>query len=547
MKEFFRNFMPYIKGHYPLFSLAIIAGVFAALCTAGVTYLVKPMLDEVFVNKDTAKLALIPFLLMLAYIGKAIGSYAQGYLMSYIGEDIVRQIRDKMLYHMLTLDLSFFNKNRNGELIARITNDIGLIRSAVSSIFAEFVREGVTAIALIAVVIYQSPKLALLGLVILPLSILPISAIVRRLKKVSKKAQEKNADITSNLNEIFNNVEMIKVNSAEELESQKFKNENQEFFKINMKNTLVGTLDNPVMEILGALAIGVVLYVGGKSVIDGTLTVGEFFSFNTALFMAYTPIKRLLNCVVRMQTAIVANKRILEIFEQKSCIVDGEKDVQGAIEEIGVFDVGFKYDEEEVLHHITCRFQKNSITALVGKSGSGKSTLISLLLRLYDVSSGKITINQTPIQDFQIKSLRSKISVVNQRIFILNDSIARNVAYGHDIDEERVVWALKQAMAWEFVESLPEGIETKLDEFGTNLSGGQRQRIAIARALYKDAQVLVLDEATSALDEKTEEAIKHAINLIRKDKIIILIAHRPSTIELADQILRIENGVLSHA
>ena len=387
--------MPYIKGHYPLFSLAIIAGVFAALCTAGVTYLVKPMLDEVFVNKDTAKLALIPFLLMLAYIGKAIGSYAQGYLMSYIGEDIVRQIRDKMLYHMLTLDLSFFNKNRNGELIARITNDIGLIRSAVSSIFAEFVREGVTAIALIVVVIYQSPKLALLGLVILPLSILPISAIVRRLKKVSKKAQEKNADITSNLNEIFNNVEMIKVNSAEELESQKFKNENQEFFKINMKNTLVGTLDNPVMEILGALAIGAVLYVGGKSVIDGTLTVGEFFSFNTALFMAYTPIKRLLNCVVRMQTAIVANKRILEIFEQKSCIVDGEKDVQGAIEEIGVFDVGFKYDEEEVLHHITCRFQKNSITALVGKSGSGKSTLISLLLRLYDVSSGKITINQT--------------------------------------------------------------------------------------------------------------------------------------------------------
>lgn len=536
--------MPYIRGHYSLFFLAIVAGIFAALCTAGVTYLVKPMLDEVFVNKDVAKLALIPFLLMLAYIGKAIGSYTQGYLMSYIGEDIVKQIRDKMLFHMLSLDLSFFNKNRNGELIARITNDIGLIRSAVSSIFAEFVREGVTTVALIGVVIYQSPKLALLGLVILPLSILPISIIVRRLKKVSKKAQEKNADITSNLNEIFNNVEMIKVNSAEILESQKFKKENQEFFKINMKNTLIGTLDNPVMEILGALAIGAVLYVGGKSVIDGTLTVGEFFSFNTALFMAYTPIKRLLNCVVRMQTAIVANKRILEILEQKSCIVDGEREVQEEINEIAFSNVCFKYDEEEVLHHISCEFKKDTITALVGKSGSGKSTLIALLLRLYDVSSGQITFNQTPIQDFKIKSLRSKISVVNQRIFILNDSIAKNVAYGQEIDEKRVVWALKQAMAWEFVESLPEGIETKLDEFGTNLSGGQRQRIAIARALYKDAQVLVLDEATSALDEKTEEAIKHTIDLIRKDKIIILIAHRPSTIELADQILRIENGVL---
>lgn len=539
--------MPYIRGHYPLFILAVLSGIFAALCTAGVTYLVKPMLDEVFVDKDVSKLALIPFLLMLAYIGKAIGSYAQGYLMSYIGEDIVRQIRDKMLSHMLFLDLSFFNKNRNGELIARITNDIGLIRSAVSSIFAEFVREGVTAIALIGVVIYQSPKLALLGLVILPLSILPISLIIRRLKKVSKKAQEKNADITSNLNEVFNNVEMIKVNSAEELESQKFKNENQEFFKINMKNTLIGTLDNPVMEILGALAIGGVLYVGGKSVIDGTLTVGEFFSFNTALFMAYTPIKRLLNCVVRMQSAIVANKRILEIFSQHSQIADGERELSEEIKEIAFSNVSFKYDEEEVLSHISCEFKKDSITALVGKSGSGKSTLIALLLRLYDVNSGEISINSTSIKDYKIKSLRSRISVVNQRIFILNDSIAKNVAYGSDVDSKRVEWALKQAMAWEFVESLPEGIDTRLDEFGTNLSGGQRQRIAIARALYKDSQILILDEATSALDEKTEEAIKHTIDLIRKDKIIILIAHRPSTIELADQILRIENGKLLNA
>ena len=544
MKEFFKNFIPYIKGHYPLFFIAVFSGIFAALCTAGVTYLVKPMLDEVFVDKNAAKLILIPFLLMLAYIGKALGSYAQGYFMSYIGEDIVRQIRDKMLYHMLTLDLSFFNKKRNGELIARITSDIGLIRSAVSSIFTDFIREGVTAIALIAVVIYQSPKLALLGLVILPLSIIPISAIVRRLKKVSKKAQEKNADITSNLNEVFNNIEMIKVNSAEELESQKFKNENQEFFKINMKNILVGTLDNPVMEILGALAIGGVLYVGGKSVIDGSLTVGEFFSFNTALFMAYTPIKRLLNCVVRMQSAIVANQRILEIFTQKSSIADGRKDLESEIHEIAFHNVSFKYDQDEVLHQISCSFKKNTITALVGKSGSGKSTMIALLLRLYDANSGEITLDHTPLQDFRIKSLRSKISIVNQRIFILNDSIAKNVAYGNAMDKEKVKWALQQAMAWEFVENLPEGIETKLDEFGTNLSGGQRQRIAIARALYKDSQILILDEATSALDARTEEAIKQTIDLIRKDKIIIIIAHRPSTIELADQILRIEDGFL---
>lgn len=544
MLEFFRRFLPYIKGHLMSFGIAMLGGIIAALCTAGVTYLVKPMLDEVFINKDLLMLKLLPALLVLMYCGKAIGAFIQTYFMGYIGEDIIRVIRNEMLEKMLFLDLSFFQKNRNGELLARITNDIGLIRVAVSTIIADFVREGLTAIALISVVIYQSPKLALVSLVVVPLAIFPLSIIVRKLKKFSRKTQEKNADITSRLNEIFNNIEVIKTSSGESLELDHFKKENNEFFKINMKAFLINHMDNPTMEILGAFVVGSVILVGGHNVIGGEMSAGAFFSFTAALFMAYTPIKRLINSVIGMQSAIVASDRILEIMDQKPQIVDGEQSFEGRIEKICFDSVSFGYEEEEILHKISLEVKRNEIIALVGRSGSGKSSLISLLLRLYEPRAGKILINAEDYRNFRIRDLREQIALVNQRIFIFNDSIAHNVAYGKEVDEERVIWALKKALIWDFVSSLEQGIYSKLDEFGANLSGGQRQRIAIARALYRNPQVLILDEATSALDARTEEAFKEVITEVAKDRTIIIIAHRPSTIELAHKVYFLEEGRL---
>lgn len=544
MLNFFKRFLPYIQKYYFRFFIAMVAGIFAALCTAGISYLVKPVLDDIFINKDVLKLYLLPFLLALLYFGKALGSYLQTCLMGYIGESIVKEIRNRMLQKMLELDLTFFNKNRNGELLARITNDIGLVRNAVSTIVTDFVREGVSAIALIGVVIYQSPKLALIGLVIIASAILPLSVIVKKLKKISRKVQEKNADITSRLSEIFNNIEVIKTSNGEELENQRFQKENQEFFKINMKNFFINHLDTPTMEILGAFAIGGVIFVGGHSVIKGEITAGDFFSLSTALFMAYTPIKRLVNCVVNMQNAVIASDRIHEVMDQEPCIIDGEEELKEPIREIELKNVCFGYTHEDVLHHISLSIKSHQIVAFVGKSGSGKSSLVSLLMRLYDPRSGQILINQKENKRFKIKDLREKFALVSQRIFIFNDSIASNVAYGKEIDEERIIWALKKALIWDFVQSLPRGIETKLDEFGANLSGGQRQRIAIARALYRDPQVLILDEATSALDSKTEDAFKDVISSIANDRIVIIIAHRPSTIELAHKIYHIEEGYI---
>lgn len=547
MLEFFRRFLPYIKGHWMSFGIAMLGGIIAALCTAGVTYLVKPMLDEVFINKDLLMLKLLPALLVLMYCGKAIGAFIQTYFMGYIGEDIIRVIRNEMLEKMLFLDLSFFQKNRNGELLARITNDIGLIRVAVSTIIADFVREGLTAIALISVVIYQSPKLALVSLVVVPLAIFPLSIIVRKLKKFSRKTQEKNADITSRLNEIFNNIEVIKTSSGESIEVERFRRENDEFFKLNMKSFLINQMNNPTMEVLGAFIVGGVILVGGHSVIGGEISAGVFFSFTTALFMAYTPIKRLINAIVGMQSAIVASDRILEVMDRKASIIDGDKKIEGKIENIRFDSMSFGYEEEEILHKISLEVKRNEIIALVGRSGSGKSSLISLLLRLYEPRAGKILINAEDYRNFRIRDLREQIALVNQRIFIFNDSIAHNVAYGKEVDEERVIWALKKALIWDFVSSLEQGIYSKLDEFGANLSGGQRQRIAIARALYRNPQVLILDEATSALDARTEEAFKEVITEVAKDRTIIIIAHRPSTIELAHKVYFLEEGRLRDA
>ncbi len=542
MKSFYKRFYPYIKDYYLFFFCAILASLLNAACTAFSTYLVKPVLDEIFMNKDMAMLMILPPLFVGAYFGKGLGGYAQGFFVNYIGLDIVRRIREDVLAHMLKLDLEFFNKMRKGELIARITNDIGLVRAAVSNYFADFIREGFTIIGLLVVVIYQNPRLAFFALIIMPIAIIPILIIIRHIKRISRKTQAKNSDITSKISEIFNSAEIIKANNGEQIELDHYKKENHHFFKLGMKATLIGGLGSPVMETLGAVAIGVVIFVGGSEVINGHMTTGEFASFTAALFMLYTPIKRMVNLVTSFQDALVGGERIAEILDIQPTIIDGTKELQPPIKEIVVQDAHLHYDDVAALNGVSLSVQCNEIIALVGKSGSGKSSLVNMILRLYDSSSGGVYINGNNIKDFTQKSLRDHITIVTQRIFIFHDSIAANVAYGSEIDEERVIDSLKKAQMWDFVSQLEGGIYAMLDEFGTNLSGGQRQRIAIARAIYKNSDVLIFDEATSALDIQTEEAIRATIDSIKHNKIIILIAHRPSTISLASRVYCMQEG-----
>jgi subfamily B ATP-binding cassette protein MsbA len=542
MRKFLKQYTPFYKNYILEIILGFIGILLVAGATAGTAYAIQPLLDDIFINKDEEMLYIMPVIIILLYFAKGLGTYLQAYFVSYIGQDITRIVRDGLFGHILKLDYIFFQKIHTGELVSRIINDINRIQRAVSNSFAELIRESLTIVALVGLVIYRSPELAFYGLVVLPLAFYPLSLLAKKMKKLSFKSQESNSDITSSLTESFNNIEIIKANSTEELEKKKFTILNMIFFKYNMKAVKTNELTSPLMEILGSLAFATVVVVGGLKVINGELTTGEFSSFIAALFMLYTPIKRLSKLYNSMQDAIAANDRIMDMFKIKPNVVSGTLTIQEEISNIKFSNVGLFYDDFEALKNINLDAKKGEIVALVGDSGGGKSSFINLLPRFYDASSGEILLNSININQFDLKSLRDSISVVTQRVYIFNDTIAANVAYGQELDEVKVIEALKQAHAYEFVLKMKKGIHTVLDEAGTNLSGGQRQRVAIARALYKNPKILILDEATSALDNKSEEIVSQVIQEVSKQRVTFVIAHRLSTIKNATKIAVFKSG-----
>ncbi len=537
-----KRFTPYYKDYIPYFVFAVIGMILASSGTAASAYLVKPLLDKIFIAKDEQMLYLLPYAIIAVYAAKESGRYMQAYFTEYIGQDIIRRFRDNLLANILSLDISFFHKYRSGELISRNTNDVERIRLVVSNIIPEFFREIFTIIGLVAVVIYQSSELAFYSLIIMPMAVYPLSLLAKKMKKISRMSQEKISDLTARLSEIFNNIEIIKANNASKYEHELFQQENQRYFRLNMKSVKINQLVSPLMETLGSIGVAVVIIVGGKEVIEGSMSVGSFFSFLTALFMLYTPIKRISGLYNRMQDAVAASERIFFLLDLKPKIIGGDKKIPNQIEEIEFKNVGLRYDDKIALKDITFKAKQGEFIAFVGDSGGGKTSLVNLLVRFFDPSTGKIVINSIDIKSFSLKELRENIAIVTQRVYVFNDTVAANIAYGQKIDEKRVIEALKKANAYDFIEALPEGIETKLDEFGTNLSGGQRQRIAIARAIYKNPKILIFDEATSALDSKSEQKIAQAIENISKEKITFVIAHRLSTIEKADKIIVLKHG-----
>ena len=541
MKKLFLYFLPYFSEYKREFLYSVLGMIAVAVGTTASAHLLKPVLDEVFIAKDREMLTLIPFAIVAVFFVKSLGKYVQTYYTVYIGSDIVRKIRNKLSLHLMYQDMAFLNSMRNGELLSRTTNDIARIQDVVSGLIPSVLINAMLIVALTGYVIWQSPKLAFYFLVVMPLALLPLQILAKRMKKYSTRSQESNADLTARLTEIFNNIEIIKSNSSQKYEQQRFSDENMNFFRLSMKQSRTNALVSPALELFGSIAIAVTIYVGANEVIDGHMTVGSFFAFVTALFMLYDPIKKLSNIHNLIQNAIAATERIDELFKTEPTIVSGPKELTH-IERIRFDDVSLKYGDKTALEHINIDAVKGKVYALVGDSGAGKSSLVNLMVRFYDATSGTIYVNDDDIRDYTLRSLHQKVAFVTQRIFIFQDTVANNVAYGQAVDEARVVRALERAHAWEFVEALPQGIHTPLDEFGANLSGGQRQRIALARALYKDPDVLILDEATSALDNKSEKAIQQALEALKSEMITFIVAHRLTTIEHADEILVFKGG-----
>lgn len=543
MKEILKRFWPYIKEYRFYYMLVIFGGLLIVVSTAATAHIMKPMMDKMFIQKEESMLYIIPLGLIAIHLTKAVGKYIQTVFMQYIGQSIITRFREILLHKMINMDMAFLYTNRTGELISRITNDIGRIQFFVSNMLPDMFRDLLTVITLIGYIIFLNPLLAFYTLIVVPLIIYPLMLIAKKLKKYSHRSQRKNADLVSRLTEVFNNSEIIKANNTEDFELNRFSLENWKFFKINMKSTYVGALVSPMMEIIAVSGLAVVIYIGGKEVYDNKMTVGEFTAFITAIGLVFEPIRKIGGVYAKIQDALAASERVFQIIDLEKKIIDGKKELKEDISTIEYKDVVLKYEERNLLDGINLKISSSEHIALVGDSGGGKSTFINMLMRFYDPDSGAILINGTNIKEFTQASLKHHIALVTQRIYIFQDTLAANVAYGEEqIDEAKVIEALKLADAYDFVQNLQDGIYTVMSEAGTNLSGGQRQRIAIARAIYKHASLLLFDEATSALDNETEKRIQKALAEYTKDKITITIAHRLSTIEHADKILVLQQG-----
>jgi ATP-binding cassette, subfamily B, bacterial MsbA len=542
LKEIFKRFWPYAKEYKKQFFIAAIGMLILALSSGVLIKLLEPMINKIFIDHNREWFYILPVAIFCLYLFQGFGRFIQTYYMVFIGENVVKKIRLEMLDHFLHQEVDFFHQYPSGELMSRISSDTARVHSFVSDAFPTMARESLTLVAFIAVALSQSWVLTLYALLVVPVAIFPLQILAKKMKVVSKASQERFAYLMSRLSETFNNSELIKAYATEKYEVSRFDEQNSEYLRLTMKATKNNQLVGPVMELVAGLGTVIVILAGGQEVMDGNLTVGGFISFLVAVALMFTPIKIISQQYNRMLDAVVAGERI---FDMLDIPVPNQRNVGQkilSVERIEFKGVALHYKEKVALQNISFSAQKNETIALVGNSGGGKSSLINLLVRFYEPTKGEITLNGKSLSSYDIGDLRQNSALVTQRIFIFDDTITQNVAYGSEVDDSRVEWALKEANAWEFVKELTLGVQTKLGEFGVSLSGGQRQRIAIARAIYKDPKLLILDEATSALDNKSEALIQEALTHICENRITFVIAHRLSTIKNADKIIVIDHG-----
>jgi subfamily B ATP-binding cassette protein MsbA len=537
-----RFLKPYwLKLVFAMVFMSFVAG------TQGLTaYLVKPFLDKIFFEKNAAMLYVIPFGVVLLYFSKGVFTYLQAYLMGYVGQKVITDIRNLVFDRLQRQPLSFFDKTPTGTSISRIMNDVNLVQSSISEAFTAILMDMFTIIGLLFVVFYRDWKLATIAFIVLPFAIYPIVAFGKKLRKISTNTQKSIARLTNFLHETITGQRIVKAFTMEVYENNRFQAENDQLFRINMKRHKVRALSHPIMEVLGGIAMAVIIWYGGREVISGQSTPGNFFSFTAALLLLYEPIKKLNKENHNIQQGLAAAQRVFEIVDRVPEILEKEdatrlEKVQGIINFNHVY---FKYEDKMVLKELNLAIRKNEVLAVVGKSGVGKTTLANLIPRFYDVSEGSIEVDGVDIRDVTLESLRSNIALVTQDVILFNDSIKNNIVFGSFYDEERVKEAARMAFAHDFIMKQPKGYDTVVGEKGIRLSGGQKQRIAIARALYKNAPILILDEATSALDTASEMEVQKALENLVKGRTTIVIAHRLSTVMNADRIIVLDGGTI---
>ena len=536
-----RYFKPYRFGVLlAIVALAIYGGVDASM-----VYLVQPLIDEGLAKSDGDVLKFGSVLILGIFAVRGLASFVSTYCLSWASNHVIRQMRQQLYQQMLAMPVSFFDQNSSGKLISKLTYDTEQVALATSQVMIALVREGITIIALLAIMFYQSWQLSLVFFIVGPLIGVIISIVSKRFRKVSKGIQRAMGEVTTSTEQMLKGHKVVLAFSGQEKEAGRFDKINNRNRQQAMKLVAAKAVSTPVIQFLGSIAIAVVLYIASTSVV-ADLSPGAFTSIVGAMGALMRPLKQITKVNADFQRGLTACASVFELLDQPKERDNGTRTAERVRGELAISELEFCYQGKETpaLDNISLDIRAGETVALVGRSGSGKSTLSSLLMRFYDGSPGAITLDGHNIEDFQLDSLRKQFALVSQQVVLFDDTIAANIAYGclSDASREAIEAAARAAHVMEFAQHLPDGLDTRVGEDGANMSGGQRQRIAIARAILRDAPILILDEATSALDTESERAIQEALEGLQQDRTSIVVAHRLSTIENADKIVVMEQG-----
>jgi subfamily B ATP-binding cassette protein MsbA len=545
-RELYRRLLTFLRPYvWPHFVCAMLCMVVFSSTNGALPFLVQYTFKYIFELKDPFYLKVVPAAIVAVFLLRGAVGYGNVYFTEYVSQKVIQDLRRALDDHIQRLPLSFFNRTATGALISRVTNDVTVVRGALTETVAAVLKDATSLAVLLATAIYMDWFMALIALVVFPVSVFPVIQLSRRVRRASTKGQVSISNLTVLLQETIQGNRVVKAFGMEEYERRRFDQENESLFRLSMKATSTRALTNPIMEVLAAVGIAAVVLYGGHQVINGGRSTGEFFGFLAAVMMVYEPFKSLARTQTAAQQGLAAAARVFEVLDTPPEVREAPKArvLREMRDGIAFHDVRFRYDHDLVLEDINIRIPRGQVIALVGPSGAGKSTIADLIPRFYDVAGGRITLDGVDLRDFSLASLRAQIAVVTQHTFLFNDTVRNNIAYG---SPERgmgdIVAAARAARAHDFIEQLPQGYDTVVGEMGVMLSGGERQRLAIARALLKNAPVLLLDEATSSLDNESERLVQAALEALMVNRTTLVIAHRLSTVRRADRIYVVNRG-----
>lgn len=541
----FKRLILYMKPYWWRIALAALASSAYGGLEGAFAYMVEPLLKKIFMTKDMMIFSFLPLAIILIFIFRAICRYVNDYFMNTAAQLVVQDVRNEIFRKNIVLDLKFFYRNQTGSLMSRIVNDVAVMQNGVAEMVSGIFRDTIGLVSLLGVIFYRDWQLALISILVIPFTIYPANILGKKIKQTARKGQEEAGYFANILQETLSGIKIVKAFSLENTMTEQFAQANLKYYDFTRKMIKYNALSSPIMEVITSFGIAGVIFFGGSKVISNKMSAPEFFSFITAMALVYSPLKKLIGAYSTAQRCIGASERVFEIIDATPEIIDPPDGYTLTQEDnrVEFKNVFFKYQDDYILANVCLIAEKGQMVALVGPSGGGKSTLVSLISRFFDTNEGQVIIGTHDVRDISKESLMSHIALVDQETILFHDTVANNIRFGKPgATDEEIIKAAQAAYAHDFIMDMPQGYQTSIGDRGVRLSGGQRQRLCIARALLKNAPILILDEATSALDTESEQMVQKALDNLMQHRTTFVIAHRLSTVLHADKIVVLENS-----